>query len=71
MPTDIATRALIVTLKAPTGAAKTSIEISSITGIPIRTIDSIYARAIKRGFEPNQHPLSLHNELLQAPWPTF
>ncbi|KAH6973228.1 hypothetical protein EDB80DRAFT_743244 [Ilyonectria destructans] len=53
MPPDIATRALVVTLKAPGGATKTSLEISALTGLAVRTINSIYARAIQRGFEPN------------------
>ena len=65
MPTDIATRALVVTLKAPFGAAKTSIEISNLTRIPVRTINHIYARAIKQGFEPNEHPLALRDEFLK------
>ncbi|KAK4106672.1 hypothetical protein N658DRAFT_394778, partial [Parathielavia hyrcaniae] len=50
--TDIATRALIVTLKSPFGG-KTSAEISEETGISVRQINRIYARAIERGFEPN------------------
>ncbi|KAL5610411.1 hypothetical protein FOBRF1_006528 [Fusarium oxysporum] len=65
MPTDIATRALAVTLKAPSGAAKTTIEIHALTGIAVRTINSIYARAIARGFEPNERPLRLRNEYLE------
>ncbi|KAG7423456.1 hypothetical protein Forpi1262_v015371 [Fusarium oxysporum f. sp. raphani] len=65
MPTDIATRALVVTLKAPCGGAKTSLEIEAITGIPRRTIDSIYARAIKNGFEPNERPLRIINAWLE------
>jgi hypothetical protein len=70
MPTDIATRALVVTLKAPSGAGKTSIEIQAMTGIPRRTIDDIYCRAIKRGFEPNERPLRLKNAWLEdAPRP--
>ncbi|KAF4414769.1 hypothetical protein FACUT_13982 [Fusarium acutatum] len=66
MPTnDIATRALVVTLKAPAGGGKTSREIESITGIPRRTVDSIYAKAIKRGFEPNERPLRILNSLVE------
>ncbi|RKK19273.1 hypothetical protein BFJ66_g17761 [Fusarium oxysporum f. sp. cepae] len=65
MPTDIATRALVVTLKAPSGGAKTTAEISALTGLAVRTINSIYARAIHRGFEPNETPLRLINEWLE------
>ncbi|KAG7425069.1 hypothetical protein Forpi1262_v013935 [Fusarium oxysporum f. sp. raphani] len=65
MPTDIATRALVVTLKAPCGGAKTSREIETITGIPRRTVDSIYARAIRNGFEPNERPLRIINAWLE------
>jgi Transposase len=56
---------MVVTLKAPAGAAKTSLEIYGITGIPVRTVNSIYARAIERGFEPNERPLRLRNEWLE------
>jgi transposase len=62
--TDLATRALIVTLKAPC-AGKSTAEISAITGISTRTINSIYARAIERGFEPNSVPLVIRDEWLQ------
>ncbi|KAH6873658.1 hypothetical protein B0T10DRAFT_499738 [Thelonectria olida] len=49
---DIATRALVITLKAPAGEGKTTTEVQAMTGIPIRTINSIYRRAIQRGFNP-------------------
>lgn len=62
---DIATRALIVTLKSSFGGAKTTQEVSFLTGIPIRTINSIYGRAIERGFDPNIRPLNLKDEHLQ------
>jgi hypothetical protein len=58
--TDIATRALVVALKSPVGGRSTA-EIHAITGLAPRTIDSIYARAISRGFEPNELPLVLRN----------
>ena len=60
---DIATRALIVTLKSPP-ASKTTAQIAAITGISARTIDSIFARAIQRGFDPNQLPLEFHDRFL-------
>ncbi|KAM4057193.1 hypothetical protein HRG_014841 [Hirsutella rhossiliensis] len=64
MKTDIATRASIVALKAPC-VGKSSAEIASLTGLPIRTINNIYARAIERGFEPNKLPLTIRDEWLQ------
>ncbi|KAH6890025.1 hypothetical protein B0T10DRAFT_561574 [Thelonectria olida] len=62
--TDVATRALIVTLKSSLGG-KTTAEIAEITGISTRTINSIYARAIERGFNPNHRPLTLRDEYLR------
>jgi hypothetical protein len=59
MPSDVGTRAMVVALKAPHGGAKTSVEIHALTGLPIQTISNIYARAIRRGFEPNKRPLRL------------
>ena len=58
--TDIATHALVVALKSPLGGRSIA-EIHTITGLASHTIDSIYARAISREFEPNQLPLSLYN----------
>ncbi|KAL6399550.1 hypothetical protein AUP68_18099 [Ilyonectria robusta] len=43
--TDIATRVLVVILKSPSGG-KTTAEITEITGLLIRTINSIYAQAV-------------------------
>jgi transposase len=62
MYTDIATRALVVTLKASAG--KTTNEIIEITGLPKATINNIYARAIKRGFDPNERPIRLRDAFL-------
>ena len=62
--TDISTRALIVTLRSPIGG-KTSKEIAAITGVPKRTVDSIYARAIQHGFKPNQLPLTIKDDILR------
>ncbi|VTT57005.1 unnamed protein product [Fusarium fujikuroi] len=62
--TDIATRAFVVSLKAPC-CGKTSPEVSEITGLSIRTIDRIYARAIDSGFDPNVRPLILKDEYLR------
>jgi transposase len=61
-PYDIATRALVVTLKA---AGKPNNEITGLTGISKRTINSIYARAIERGFDLGQRPLKLADKYLE------
>lgn len=59
MPTsEISHRAVLVALKA---TGKSSNEISAITGTPARTVNSIYSRAISRGFNPNARPLELHD----------
>ena len=62
--TDIATRALIVTLKSPLVGRSTN-KIADETGINPRTINDIYARAIQRGFDPNRYPLHIKNEYLK------
>ncbi len=59
--TDIATRILIITLRSPF-SGKTSAQISEETGISVQQINCIYARAIERGFEPNQPPFILRDE---------
>jgi len=61
---SLTTRALIVTLRSPVGG-KTSAQISEETGISIRQINRIYARAIERGFEPNLRPFLLKDEWLE------
>jgi transposase len=66
MHTDIATRAYIVALKASSG--KTSIEISETTGLSVRQVNRIYARAIERGFDPNHRPIHIQDAyLIDAP----
>ena len=62
--TSLITRALIVTLKSPVGG-KTSAQIHEETGISVRQINRIYARAIERGFEPNSRPFTLKDEWLE------
>ena len=59
--TSLTTRALIVTLKSPVGG-KTTAQIHEETGIFVRQINCIYARAIKRGFKPNCQPFILKDE---------
>ena len=62
--TDIATRALIVALKSPL-VGKTTAKVHQITGIPVRTINYIYARACERGFDPNRRPVELKDSWLK------
>ncbi|KAK2122168.1 hypothetical protein NOF04DRAFT_1337507 [Fusarium oxysporum II5] len=50
--TDIATRAFVVSLKAPC-SGKTTNEFAEITGLSVRQVNRIYARAIERGVDPN------------------
>ena len=59
---NIATRALIVAYKAD---RKSNAEITALTGVEKRTINLIYAQAIKRGFDPGQKPLTLVNKFLK------
>ncbi|KAK2670227.1 hypothetical protein RAB80_014364 [Fusarium oxysporum f. sp. vasinfectum] len=62
--TDIATRAFVVSLKAPC-SGKTTNEVAEITGLSVNLVNRIYARAIKRGFDPNVRPLILRNGYLE------
>ena len=50
--TDIATRALVISLKAPY-SSKTTAKVSTITGLLSRQVNRIYIRAIERGFDLN------------------
>lgn len=59
--TDISTRASVVSLKA---TGMTSYDLSHLLGISTRTIDSIYARAIQRGFDPAVRPLKIQDSFL-------
>ncbi|ENI02390.1 hypothetical protein COCC4DRAFT_63318 [Bipolaris maydis ATCC 48331] len=56
--TDICTCAMIVTLISPFGGKSTN-QISQITGISPRTINSIYSRACQQGFDPNSPTIKL------------
>ena len=62
--TDIATRAFVVSLKAPC-SGKTAVEVATITGLLKSVINKIYARAIARGFDPNQQPLDIRDCYLE------
>ncbi|KAJ3495529.1 hypothetical protein NLG97_g3332 [Lecanicillium saksenae] len=66
--TDIATRALIVTLKAY--GEKSSPEIGVLTGVTRHTVNRLFAKAKERGFDPDVRPITLKNEHLEdAPRP--
>ncbi|KAJ3475474.1 hypothetical protein NLG97_g9447 [Lecanicillium saksenae] len=66
--TDIATRALIVTLKAYGG--KSSREIATLAGVTDRTVDRLYKKARERGFDLTSQPIILKKEHLEdAPRP--
>lgn len=54
--TDIATRALVVSLKSPC-YGKSTAEVVTITGLPKSTVNKIYARAVARGFNPDKKPI--------------
>jgi hypothetical protein len=56
---NLDTRALIIAYKAD---SKTNQEITGITSTKKRTINSIYAQAINRGFDPAIRPLKLENK---------
>ncbi|KAF1920445.1 hypothetical protein BDU57DRAFT_15502 [Ampelomyces quisqualis] len=59
---NLATRALIVAYKAD---GKSNHDITEMTGVEKRTINSIYARAIERGFDPALRPLKLENKHIE------
>ena len=63
-PIDSHTRAIVVFLKSPFGG-KTTPEIAIQLDISPRTINDIYARAVKRGFDPNHKPFVLKPEYVQ------
>jgi hypothetical protein len=63
MHTDIATRAFVVALKSSGG--KTTPEVAEATGLPLRTVNHIYARAIQRGFDLNHRPIIIKDKYLR------
>jgi hypothetical protein len=56
---NLATRALIIAYKAN---SKTNYEITGLTSVEKRTINLIYAQAIRRGFNPAVRPMRLENK---------
>jgi transposase len=62
--TDIATRAIIIALKSLVGG-KTTAKLVKKLGLLKSTINSIYARVIERGFDPNYQPLKIRDKILK------
>ena len=62
MHTETAIRAQVVALRAYT--TKSSSEIAYLTGLSISSVNRIYARAIKRGFNLHEDPL-IHNRYIE------
>jgi len=62
--TDISMRALIVTLKSPI-VGLSSADIFTQTGVSVSTINRIYVKVIKRGFDPNIRPMIIKNEWVE------
>ncbi|KAG5913834.1 hypothetical protein E4U61_006468, partial [Claviceps capensis] len=59
---DNSTRTSVLTLKATGFSTK---EVASLTGVPTRTINYIFAKAVKRGFNPQDRPLNIKNHLVE------
>ncbi|KAJ5237970.1 hypothetical protein N7489_008061 [Penicillium chrysogenum] len=58
---DISKRAIVVACRA-TGVS--SATISELSGLPKRTVDRIYERALKHGFDPNSRPWNISDAML-------
>jgi len=59
--TEMSIRALIITLKSPV-VSLSSAKIFIKTGISISSINYIYVKAIKQGFDPNVQPLVIKDK---------
>jgi transposase len=57
--TNVSTRVLVVTAKGIFG--KSTAEITELTGLPKSTINEIYLRAVKAGFDPTSRPIVLED----------
>jgi hypothetical protein len=55
-PMDNTTRGLILGLKI---AGKSPADISELTGMRANTVSKLWARAVKRGFDPGKRPLDV------------
>src|SRR5688572_1944706 len=59
---DIATRSYVVALKS--SGNMTTKEVAALTGLSERTIQDIFARAIKRGFDPAARPIVITDSMI-------
>jgi len=62
--TDISIRALIITLKSPI-VGLFSADIFAQTGVSVSTINQIYAKVIKRRFNPNIRLIIIKDEWVE------
>ena len=62
--TDLATRAMVITLKSAL-VKRTDARVAEETGLNPRTINHIYAKAISRSFDPNRFSLEIKNEYIK------
>jgi transposase len=56
MPTSMGTRATVLALRS---TGKTTAEVAGLLELSDRTVNDIYARAIKRGFDPVKRPIQI------------
>ena len=61
---DIATRAMVLTLKSPLTPLST-LDTAKKTGVPKPTIHNIYKRALERGYDPNAVPFLIKDDYLK------
>jgi transposase len=59
---DIATRAFVLGLKC---CGTSTTEAASISGVSIRQVNRIYARALKRGFDPSCRPVNIKDDFVK------
>jgi transcriptional regulator len=57
---DNTTQAFLIGLRV---TGKNSYEIAALTGIPRQSIDAVYQRALKNGFDPDKRPLKIDDTL--------
>ena len=62
--TNLATRAIIITLKSAL-VKKINAKVAEETGLNLRTINYIYAKAINRSFDLNRFPLEIKNKYIK------
>ena len=62
--TNLATRAIVITLKSAL-VKRIDAKVAEETGLNLRTINHIYAKAISRSFDPNRFPLEIKNKYIK------